>query len=86
MHPAKHARQGPIRPLKVCPVLAGATIVLRANIQQKKEIPMKVNVLFVEQTHLVPNLDETSRVTHVKKARHQWKAQPFVLAVMLVPI
>ena len=33
---AKHARRVPIRPPKVCPVLAGVTIVPRANIQQKK--------------------------------------------------
>ena len=33
---AKHARRVPIRPPKVCPVLAGATIVPRANIQRKK--------------------------------------------------
>ena len=33
---AKHARQARIRPPKVCPVLAGATIVPRANIQRRK--------------------------------------------------
>ena len=33
---AKHARRVPIRPPKVCPMLAGATIVPRANIQRRK--------------------------------------------------
>ena len=33
---AKHARRAPIRPPKVCPVLADATIVPRANIQRRK--------------------------------------------------
>ena len=33
---AKHARQARIRPPKACPVLPGATIVPRANIQWKK--------------------------------------------------
>ena len=33
---AKHARQARIHPPKVCRVLAGATIVPRANIQRKK--------------------------------------------------
>ena len=33
---ARHARRVPIRPPKVCPVLAGATIVLRANFQRRK--------------------------------------------------
>ena len=32
----KHARQARTRPPKVCPVLAGATIVPRANIPTKK--------------------------------------------------
>ena len=83
---AKHAPRVPIRPPKVCPVLAGATIVPRANIQRKKEIPRKANATIVKQIHLVPNLDETNRVTRVKKERHQKKVQPFVLPVMLVPI
>ena len=33
---AKHARQARIRPPKACPVVVGATIVPRANIQWKK--------------------------------------------------
>ena len=76
----------PIRPLKAYPILAGATIVPRANIQRKKEIPRKANATIVKQIHLVPNLDETNRVTRVKKERLQKKVQPFVLPVMLVPI
>jgi hypothetical protein len=86
MFRANHARRGPIRPPKVCPVLAGATIVPRANIQRKKETPRKANATIVTLIHLVPNLDETNRVTRVKKERHQRKVQPFVLAVVLVPI
>ena len=35
---AKHARQARIRPPKVYPVLAGATIVPRANIPRKKAL------------------------------------------------
>ena len=83
---AKHARRVPIRPPKVCPVLVGAMIVPRANIQRKKEIPRNANATIVKQIHLAPNLDETNRVTCVKKERHQRKVQPFVLPVMLVPI
>ena len=83
---AKHAHQGPIRPPKVCPVLAGATIVPRANIQRKKEIQTKANATIVKQIHLVPNLDETNRATRVKKEQRQRKVQPFVLPVMLVSI
>ena len=83
---AKHARRVPIRPPKVCPVLAGATIVPRANIPRKKEIPRNANATIVKQIHLAPNLDETNRVTRVKKERHQRKALPFVLPVTLVLI
>ena len=75
-----------IPPPKACPVLAGATIVPRANIPRKKEIPRKTNATIVQPIHSAPNLDETNRVTRVKKERHQKKVQPFVLAVMLVPI
>ena len=83
---AKHARRVPIRPPKVCPALTDATIVPRANIPRKKEIPRNANATIVKQIHLAPNLDETNRVTRVKKERHQRKVQRFVLAVMLVPI
>ena len=83
---AKHARQARIRPPKVCPALTGATIVPRANIPRKKEIPRNANATIVKQIHLAPNLDETNRVTCVKKERHQRKALPFVLPVMLVLI
>ena len=83
---AKHARRVPIRPPKVCPVLAGATIAPRANIPRKREIPRNANATIVKQIHLAPNLDETNRVTRVKKERLQNKVQPFVLPVMLVPI
>ena len=44
MRPAKHARQARIRPPKACPVLAGATIVPRANIPQKKATRNRRNV------------------------------------------
>jgi len=64
----------------------GATIVPRANIQRKKEMLRKANATIVKQILLAPNLDETNRVTRVKKERHQKKVQPFVLPVMLVPI
>ena len=83
---AKHAHQARIRPPKAYLVLAGATIVLRANIQRKGEIPRNANATIVKQIHLAPNLDETNRVTCVKKERHQRKVLPFVLAVMLVLI
>jgi len=63
-----------------------ATLVPRANIQRKKETQRKANATIVKQIHLVPNLDETNRVTRVKKERHQSKVKPFVLLVMLVPI
>ena len=86
LFPAKHARWGRIPPPKGYPVLMGATIVPRANIQRKKEIPRKANATIVKQIHLVPNLDEANRVTRVKKERDQRKVQPFVLPVMLVPI
>ena len=36
MRPAKRARQARTRPPKACRVVAGATIVPRANIQRKK--------------------------------------------------
>ena len=83
---AKHARQVPIRPPKACPALTGATIVPRANIPRKKEIPRNANATIVKQIHLAPNLDETNRVTCVRKEQHQRKALPFVLPVMLVLI
>ena len=83
---AKHVLRAPIRPPKACPVLTDATIVPRANIPRKKEIPRNANATIVKQIHLAPNLDETNRVTCVKKERHQRKVLPFVLPVMLVPI
>ena len=86
VRPAKHARQGPIRPPKVCPVLAGATIVPRANIPRKREIPRNANATIAKQIHLAPNLDKTNRVTCVRKEQHQRKVLPFVFLVMLVPI
>jgi hypothetical protein len=83
---AKHARRERIRRQKVLPTSPIATIVPRANIQRKEEIPRNANATIVKQIHLVPNLDEANRVTRVKKERHQRKVQPFVLAVVLVPI
>ena len=83
---ALSAKRAPIRPPKVCPALTGATIVPRANIPRKKETPRNANATIVKQIHLAPNLDETNRVTRVKKERHQRKVLPFVLAVVLVPI
>ena len=72
--------------LQVYPVLTDATIVPRANIQPSKVVPMKLIVKIVQQIHLVPNKEETNRVTRVKKERHQRKVQPFVFPVMPVPI
>ena len=83
---AKHVLRAPIRPPKACSILTGATIVPRANIPRKKEIPRNANATIVQPTHLVPNLDETNRVTCVKKERRQRKVLPCVLPVMLVPI
>ena len=83
---ALSAKQAPIRPPKVCPALTDATIVPRANIPRKKEIPSNANATIAKQIHLAPNLDETNRVTRVKKEQHQRKVQPFVFLVMLVPI
>ena len=83
---AKHARQARIRPPKACPVVTGATIVPRANIQWKKATPKRTNATIVKPIHSVPNPDETNRVTRVKKERRQRKVQPFVLPVVLVPI
>jgi len=81
----KHVHRVPIRPPRVYPVFPNATIVPRANIQRKQEIPWKANATTVKQIHLVPNLEEANRVTRVKKERHQRKVQPFVLPVMLDP-
>ena len=83
---ALSAKRALIRPPKVCPALTDATFVPRANIPRKKEIPRNANATIVKQIHLAPNLDETNRVTRVKKEQHQRKVQPFVFLVMLVPI
>ena len=83
---AKHVLRAPILPPKARPALTDATIAPRANIPRKKEIPRNANATIVKQIHLAPNLDETNRVTCVKKERHQRKVLPFVLPVMLVPI
>ena len=47
MRPAKHARQAHTRPPKVCSVVAGATIVPRANIRWKKATRNRRNVKLV---------------------------------------
>ena len=44
---AKHARQARIRPPKACPVLPGAMIVPRANIQRKKATRNRRNAKLV---------------------------------------
>ena len=86
VQPVTRARKERTRRPKVLPTPPIATIVPRANIPRKKETPRKANATIVKPIHLVPNLDETNRVTRVKKERHQKKVQPFVLPVMLVPI
>ena len=86
VQPVTRARKERTRRPKVLPTPPIATIVPRANIPRKKEIPRNANATIVKQIHLAPNLDETNRVTCVKKERHQRKVLPFVLAVMLVPI
>ena len=86
VQPVMRARKERTRRPEVLPTPPIATIVLRANIPRKKEIPKKANATIVKQIHLAPNLDETNRVTCVKKEQHQRKVQPFVLAVMLVLI
>jgi len=85
MHLAKHVHRVPIRLPRVYSVLPGATIVPRANIQPKQEIPWKANATIVKQIHSVLSLEEANRVTRVKKERHQRKVQPFVLPVILDP-
>jgi hypothetical protein len=84
--PVTRARKERIRRQQVLSTPLIATIVPRANIQRKKEIPRKANATIVTPIHLVPNLDETNRVTRVMKERDQRKVQPFVSVVMLVPI
>ena len=71
---------------QVYPVLTDATIVPRANIQPSKVVPMKLIVKIVQQIHLVPNKEETNRVTRVKKDRHLLPAQLFVRLVVLACI
>ena len=85
VRPVTRARKERIRRPKVLPTPPIATIVPRANIPRKKEIPRNANATIVKPIHLAPNLDETNRVTCVKKERHQRKVLPFVLAVVLVP-
>ena len=86
VQPVTRARKERTRRPKVLPTPPIATIVPRANIPRKKEIPRKATATIVKPTHLVPNLDETNRVTRAKKARLQNKVQPFVLPAMLVLI
>ena len=85
VRPATHVRKERIRRQQVLLTPPIATIVPRANIPRKKEIPRQATATIVKPTHLVPNLDETNRVTRAKKARLQNKVQPFVLPAMLVP-
>jgi len=84
VHLANHVHRVLIRPPRVYPVLPGATIVPRVNIQRKMEIPWKANAKIVKQIHSVLSLEAANRVTRVKKEKHQQKVQPFALLVMLV--
>ena len=86
VRPVTRARKERTRRPKVLPTPPIATIVLRANIPRKKEIPRNATATIVKPIHLVPNLDETNRVTRAKKARLQNKVQPCVLPAMLVLI